>query len=74
MNIPMTMLRNLAILYMENLGVFVGPKDVGQVLSIGIGDKNLPETVTLHQLHDSLYAFAVQPVEYIVEQKYWLLS
>ena len=60
------MLRNLAILYMENLGVVVGTKDVCQVLAVSVGNENLPETVALHQLYDSLHAFAVQAVEDII--------
>lgn len=64
------MLRNLAILYVENLGVFVRIEDVGEVLAIGVGNENLSEIVALYHLHDSFYPFAVQSVENIVEEQY----
>ena len=71
MNIPITMLRNLTILYMEYFGVLVGFEYLGQVLPVGVGDKDLSELVALHHLHDALYAFAVKSIENIVEQQYW---
>ena len=60
------MLRNLAILYMENLGIFIGAQDVGQVLAVGVGNENLPELVALNHLHNAFHAFAIQPVKNII--------
>ncbi len=61
-----TMLRNLTIFYMEYLGILIWFQDVGKVLSIRVGNKNLPELVPLYHLHNSFYPFAVQPIEDIV--------
>ena len=60
---------DLTILYMENLGVVVRSKYLSQVLAVGVGDENLPETVALYQLHNPLHPFAIQPVENIVEEQ-----
>ena len=54
---------------MEYLGVLVGFEDVGQVLTVGVGDEYLPEVFALHHLYDPFHPFAVQTVEYIVQEQ-----
>ena len=74
MNIPITMLRNLAILYVEYLGIRAGLDDVGKVLAIGVGNEDLSELFTLHHRYDAFYAFAVESIEDIVQQQYRCLT
>ena len=64
----MTMLRNFPILYMKYLGIRAGLDDVGEVLAVGVGNKNLTELFAAHHRHDALNAFAVEPVKDIVQQ------
>ena len=64
----MTMLRNFPILYMEDFGIRTGLDDVGEVLAVGVGNKNLTELFAAHHRHDALNAFAVEPVKDIVQQ------
>ena len=59
---------------MENACIFTGLQDIRQVLPIGIGNKNLPEIVTLYHLHNSFHPLAVQSVKNIIQQEYWFLS
>ena len=40
-----------------------------EVLAIGIGDEDLPEAVRGCQLKDTLYAFAIELVEDIIQQE-----
>ena len=37
------MLRNLTIFNVKDFGVLVGAEDIGEVLTVGIGDENLSE-------------------------------
>ena len=64
----------ISVFYFPHLGfVAVYSEQCGQVLAVGVGDEYLSELLPYHQLYDSLHAFAIQFVEYIIEQKDWLL-
>ena len=54
---------------MENLRILIGAQDFRQVLTVGIGDKYLPELVALNHLNNALHPLAVQSVKNIVQQK-----
>ena len=60
------MLRNFAIFNMEDFGVVVGFEDVGEMLTVGIGDKDLTEIIALYHFHDPFNSLAVQPVKYVI--------
>ena len=51
---------------MENLRILVRFEDVGEVLTVGVGNEDLAESLTLYHLHNAFYPFAIQPVKYIV--------
>ena len=59
---------------MENLGVFVGIEDVGEVLAVGVGNENLPEIIALYHLDNPFHPLAVQAIEDIIKEQYWLLA
>ena len=54
---------------MENLGIFVGLEDVGEVLAVGVGDEDLTEIIALYHLYDSFDAFTIQSIKYVIEQQ-----
>lgn len=54
---------------MKYLGIGTGLDDLREVLAVGVGDEDLSELLALHDLDDSFYAFAVQPIEDIIKQK-----
>ena len=54
---------------MENLGGVGRFEDVGEVLAVGVGDKDLAEVFALHHLYDSFHPLAVEPVEDVIEEK-----
>ena len=65
--IQTTMLRNLTIFYMEYLRIRTGLNNLGQVLAVGVGDEDLTELFPLYHRYDALHAFAIQPVEDIIQ-------
>ena len=62
------MLRNLTILYMENLRIFIRPQDLRQMLPIGIGNKYLPKLIRLYHLYNPFHPLAIQSVKNIIQQ------
>ena len=68
------MLRNPAILYVEYLGIFIGFQNLREVLAVGVGDEDLSEIVTLHQIDDALDPLAVQTVEDVIEEQDGLIA
>ena len=51
---------------MEDFGVVIGFEYFCQVLTVGVGNEDLTEIVSLYHLHNPLHTFAVQTVENIV--------
>ena len=58
---------NSPSLHMEYLGVLVGFEYFREVLSVGVGDEDLSELLSLHHVYNPFHPFPVQPVEYIIQ-------
>lgn len=54
---------------MEYFGVGSGLDDFGEVLTVGVGDKDLTKFGTLYHLHNAFHTLAVQSVKDIVKQQ-----
>ena len=51
---------------MEYFGVGSGLDDFGEVLTVGVGDKDLSELLALHHAYNPFDAFAIETVENVV--------
>ena len=56
----------LSIFNMEDFGVVIGFEYFCQVLTVGVGNEDLTEIVSLYHLHNPLHTFAVQTVEDVI--------
>ena len=60
---------NFPIYDVEDFGGVGRFEDVGEVLTVGVSDKDLTEIIALHHLYDSFHPLAVEPVEDVIEEK-----
>ena len=63
-----------AIFNVEDFGIVVRSEDVGKVLAVGIGNKDLPEIIALYHLYNPFDAFCVESVEDVIEQQDGLVA